>query len=54
MKTSDIQQKLMEAYYVEQLHKLGFYQTDNLSYDELKYKLAALRAITDIVESDWF
>jgi hypothetical protein len=33
------------SYIIEQLHKHGYYDTDNMTYRELKHKLAAIRAL---------
>lgn len=43
MITHDTHIQRKTAYYIEQLNKLGYYDTDNLSYAELKQKLTVAR-----------
>jgi len=43
VKSHDINEQRMMAHYVEQLNKLGFYDTDGMGYLELKQKLAVER-----------
>ncbi|QTY15505.1 hypothetical protein [Virgibacillus pantothenticus] len=45
------------SYIIEQLHKHGYYDTDNKTYRELKHKLAAIRALKikqDNPDQGWF
>lgn len=45
------------SYIIEQLHKHGYYDTDNKTYKELKHKLAAIRALEvkqDNPSNSWF
>ena len=50
MKTSELDFKRMHV--IEQLHQLGFKDTDGLSYEELVRKLATARALEVDIECD--
>lgn len=39
---SSIEREHMRAYVIERLNDLGYYDTEGLSYEELKYKLVLL------------
>jgi len=44
--------KQAETYIIEELHELGFTDTQNLTYEELKQKLAVMRALeVDVTSS---
>lgn len=43
VKAYDTETQRMMAHYVEQLHKLGYTDTDGLDYEELKQKLTIAR-----------
>lgn len=42
-KAYDLNTQRMMAHYEEQLHKLGYFDTEGLDYGELKQKLAIAR-----------
>ncbi|WP_163526644.1 hypothetical protein [Halobacillus ihumii] len=51
------EQEYKTAHIIEQLNKLGFNDTEGLTYDELKRKLAVARALEVDLNSDdnkWF
>lgn len=57
MKAVDIERDHMKASYIEQLNKLGFYGTSDMSYDELKQRLAIerfKRIDHDSAKNAWF
>lgn len=43
MKSHDFNEQRMMAHYVQQLNELGFYDTEDMGYLELKQKLAIER-----------
>ncbi|MBB6452007.1 hypothetical protein HNQ94_000428 [Salirhabdus euzebyi] len=57
MKAADVLETHKRNHIVEQLHKLKYFDTDGKSYEELKRKLAILRAMEIDVGTDankWF
>ncbi|HLR88460.1 MAG TPA: hypothetical protein VK042_01895 [Atopostipes sp.] len=61
MKTSDMQEDRLKAHYIEQLHKLKYYDTEEKSLFQLTSILSRIRSIErfnqinhDSSESKWF
>ncbi|WP_373894442.1 hypothetical protein [Virgibacillus sp. CBA3643] len=52
MKVADIRNDYKQAHVIEQLEKLGSYDNEHYTYNELVRKLAAVRAMNVDVESD--
>ncbi|MYL45025.1 hypothetical protein GLV94_05170 [Virgibacillus halodenitrificans] len=50
---ADYEQEQLKAYYIEQLHKLGFSDTDGLEVKELRQKLALQRYLAT-EDNGWF
>jgi hypothetical protein len=50
MKLSELDMK--KNFFIEQLHKRNFYQTEGLTYNELKHKLATIKAMEIDISKD--
>ncbi|MCJ0932572.1 hypothetical protein MST22_15600 [Virgibacillus halodenitrificans] len=57
MKTIDVLEESKKSHIIEQLNGLKYFDTEDKSYNELKHKLAVLRALQVDVSKDenrWF